>query len=728
MLDNNVNQKQQNIQQFQSLTPQQQEQLRQQIAMQAGNPELLKENIQDSYVANRVSNTTNDMKGMAWTASLAVPTWYAIAKGMDKYAEKCRGNYKDTVLYKIGNAGDRFTDWIRNSSFGQSSFAQGLNNKFNSFKNFFNKNIIEKSRVTRAFAHTPSRPDLPMVKTQMDGLIGFIGDQEYKQHVEGFLSQCKTPEGLAQYGADAADISKWKSELAKATTKEAKELVMQKAEFECVAKYSKNGKLPNLSVELNRFAVLTPEQRIAKLNNMKSVELGMIDHAELKKILEHPEKYYPRIYEACHNTNPKMYYMAYEPGTLKDKVIGRKVYFSETANKMASSLGEKAKTPEWQAVLKRTGMDKNLPKSWLGRTMTKFNNIILEGATNRVAGGKLIAIVQAWFLAEAIYKSAKAEGVGDKARTFAERLTELVAMFACIPPALMLMHRIGGLQYAGMTPEQVAKYRDALKLHNEKAMSGLFKNKVEWKASSDNLKKMRKAGVKNPFVNLCKRIGRIVTVGLEQIRPYDKKDIGVIKDGNKVFRKGIIAKLKDLWHHPKFGMKQMAGYPMRIGLGMMVIMPFFSKLAIKGCHKIFGKPKNSVLDEGNEPEPQKQQPIQNQTQLPPQLQNPQQNPQQNQRLNQPISQTPQNTPASQTNLLNKYKNQQTNQTTVNNTINNTVNNNSPQVNKPAEPVRTYIPSPIGVQLSKGEDMTSAEQAMQRAAIAEQQALQALKMN
>ena len=50
------------------------------------------------------------------------------------------------------------------------------------------------------------------------------------------------------------------------------------------------------------------------------------------------------------------------------------------------------------------------------------------------------------------------------------------------------------------------------------------------------------------------------------------------------------------------------------------------------------------------------------------------------------------------------------------------------MNKPAEPVRTYIPSPIGVQLSKGEDMTPAEQAIQRAAIAEQQALQALKMN
>ena len=84
---------------------------------------------------------------------------------------------------------------------------------------------------------------------------------------------------------------------------------------------------------------------------------------------------------------------------------------------------------------------------------------------------------------------------------------------------------------------------------------------------------------------------------------------------------------------------------------------------------------------------------------------------------------------SQTNLLNKYRNgqippQQMNNQPVqqNQTIQttNTVNNN--------EPVRTYIPSPIGVQLNAQEDVTAAEQAMQRADFAEQEALKTLKMN
>ena len=55
MLDNNVNNKQQLLQ-FRALSPQQAAQ--QQVAMQAVNPELLKENVQDSYVANRIGETT----------------------------------------------------------------------------------------------------------------------------------------------------------------------------------------------------------------------------------------------------------------------------------------------------------------------------------------------------------------------------------------------------------------------------------------------------------------------------------------------------------------------------------------------------------------------------------------------------------------------------------------------------------------------------------------------
>ena len=155
---------------------------------------------------------------------------------------------------------------------------------------------------------------------------------------------------------------------------------------------------------------------------------------------------------------------------------------------------------------------------------------------------------------------------------------------------------------------------------------------------------------------------------------------------------------------------------------MMVIMPFFSKLAIKCCHAIFGKPKNSVLDEDKE---SKDLQSEQQLQLPHQLQNPQAVQQQTNPFSAQNINQPQRTyiPSAQgvqilqdgkspTNLLNKYKNGQ-------------VQSDKKIVN---EPLRNYIPSPIGVQINSGENITEADKAMRRADATEQLALQTLKMN
>ena len=48
--------------------------------------------------------------------------------------------------------------------------------------------------------------------------------------------------------------------------------------------------------------------------------------------------------------------------------------------------------------------------------------------------------------------------------------------------------------------------------------------------------------------------------------------------------------------------------------------------------------------------------------------------------------------------------------------------------KANEPIRTYIPSPLGVQLQSNEDLSAADAAMRRAENAEKLALQTLKMN
>lgn len=715
MLDNNIYNKQQKPQ-FKAVLPQQAAQP--QVAMQAVNPELLKENVQDSYVANRIGETAEDPKGMLYTAALTVPTWFAISKGMDYYSNKSRGDFNDTVHHTVGQLGDDVTNYVKNSSFGKSSFANSINNGFKNFKGFLKKNFVDRFRITRAMAYTPSKPELPMVIGQADGMVG-MQLFDYPQHGEQFVKPLKYVEDLDCYGASKADIKKWKDLLNKASTPQARAEIMQRAELETILQNSRLKRTPaQIAKEISDFKALGEEAKILKLKDMKAFEWGYKDFAEMEAVQKDIHKRMPRVLEACHDANRKMFTRIWGTnhskwGRIKTWLFGREVYASETANKLAGSLGNVnlAENKELDSVLKKTGLDKKVPKSMLGKFLAKYNNLVLEGATNRVAGGKFVALMQAAYLADVLYKTAKADGAGEKVKTFAERFTEMIAFFVAMPFAIQLMHKVGGLQYAGMTKQQVEAYRQHLKIHNDKAMAAGFKDKAAWKASKDALKTELNAGVKNPITKLFKRIGRVVSVGLEQIRPYDTK---------AVTRNGVWEKIKDLFRHPKFGMKQMAGYPMRIILGMFMILPFLSKIAVKGSHLLFGKPKNSLLDEGKEPEKTQQMPQQQQPQLPPQLQQVQTPSQQTttQTTTTTSQQTGQSSPS---NLLNKYKNKTTTTTTTTQT----------SENKPAaaqEPVRTYIPSPVGVQIKQAEDLTAADEAMRRADLAEQQALQTLKMN
>ncbi len=727
MLDNDVNQKQK-IPQFQSMSQAQSLSAQQQQAMQAGNPELLKQNIEDSYVANRVSESADDPKGMLYTAGIAVPTWFAISQGMDYFAKKSRGNYEGTVQYKIGQFGDKVSNTVTDSGLAKSDFGQGIANGFKSFKNFVKTKIIDKSKILSSFAYTPSKPELDMVIGQYEGMRG-MQLFDYPQHGEQFVKPLKHVEDLDCYGAKEADINKFKDLINRATTPEAKAKILQEAEVETILRNSRrNLSASQINSELASFKALKPEQKIAKLKDMKAFEWGYNSFKEMEDIVKHAQNNMPKILQATNDANPRMFARIYgsmhsTTGKMVNKIFGREVYASETANKLAAALGnvDLKENPELANVLQRTGLDKKIPKTLFGKAFTKYSHMVLEGATNRVAGGKLVAIMQAGYLADVLYKTAKADGgFSEKAKTFAERFTEMLAFFICMPFALKLMHHIGGLQYIGMDKEAVKKYREAYEIHKAKSYGAQFKDKAAWKASRDNLKQMRNAGIKNPFTKLLKRVGRIVTVGLEQITPYYEKPFA---------RDGVMSKIKDLFKHPKFGMKQMAGYPMRIILGMMILLPMFNKIAVKSSHLLFGKPKHSVLDEGKEEEKTKQQ-SQNQPIPPQQLQQPNKQVNQAQQTQTVTQQTmSQNGVNGQSNLLNKYKNgqnQTVNSTTTTTTTTTTTNNSGDK--KQTEPVRTYIPSPMGVQLQANEDLSAADAAMRRADNAEKLALQALKMN
>lgn len=687
-------------------------------------PEKLKQNIQDTYVASRIGQLEeiNPIQQLG----VAIPVWYGLAQSMDVFAKKCRGAYTDTIQYKMGNMGDRVSEGVANSKFGKSSFAGWLKNSYNSVASSLKK-FLNKSAVYRAFDKTPSKPELPIVLGQAGGMKGALLF-DYPQIADNFMKPLKYAEDLDCYGASADDIRRvkelinnvgGKGKAADAT----KRAILQAEEFRLLS--------PDKSDDaVKAFKLMESGERALKLKELKAKALGFADLSTFEAVKKDIHSHLDDVINACKKVKPGVYSKidVHDNSTLNKvwgHLFGRKVEFSEMANKLIGS----------------KGLDNPYHKTKLGKLLPKFANMFLEGATNRVAGGKLVAMMQAWFVAEAIIRTAQAEK-GDKLRTFTERLTELVGFFMFMPAAIQLMHKLGGMQYAGMSPEAVAKYRQAVKEFNEKVANGFFiGNKKAYKAERQILKDQLKAGTKNPFAKLCKKIGRIITVGLEQVRPYSKHAV----------ESGFMGRLKDVFRNPKYWLKQCAGYPMRIVLAMFMIMPFFNKLGIKVSHAIFGKPKHSVLDDGKEQKPELTEA--QQQELIKMLQEAQK---------QQANQQPFVSNNSPTNLLNPYKPKPIVNTSPTNLLNmykagnpyqTPLSNDASQVpvvgiEAPGEPVRTYIPSPEPVKIiDKGEDpsrsyipsaapaqilpenqdTTAADKAIKRSEALEREALEMLSM-
>lgn len=252
--------------------------------------------------------------------------------------------------------------------------------------------------------------------------------------------------------------------------------------------------------------------------------------------------------------------------------MSRNITLSEAYNKMQMVKG--LKNPK-----QTTALGKLLPK-WAYKT--------IEGLTNGTAGGKFVIAMQATMLADAIYRTYKAPK-GEKLSTFMETMTNDVAMYMMIPLYTRYFNIVGGLKYLGMTTKQKEAYKAALGEFNTLAMNHQFASKDAYKAAKKTVTELRGAGSKwylKPF----RAIGRISDFGCERIAPFLKK--------GSTFTNG----LKRFWH----GLKGATGLG-RMIFAMAVISPILVKPIVKVSHAIFGKPTDSVLDDGSQKEKATQQ-------------------------------------------------------------------------------------------------------------------------
>lgn len=654
--------------------------------MQGAGSEQIKQSVDKSYLANRAK--ASEESNPAATLGLGTAAWLGINYGMDRFNPKCAGEYSESVLGKLGAMGDKFST--------QTTVGRGIESAFD----WINKKtsaLAQKSKIANALKNFSSKPEWGLVKSAAKGPEGFLASdieqvfQSYMNPLTGRQFKIfglplgpKTNyyQGLEQYGKMTQDeinnfvkSLKGKSYAEKALTLQKKELELLGANADIVAKIEGKTGLKGL-------------EKLAKSLKVKKLGFKSLrEYNELAgKYVENTEKL-SQILAKADNIKISVWRKPGILGKFTNWAFGRTVQTSECKNKLIAVLGKGNNTR-------------------LGRALPKSIAWFLEGTTNRFAGGKLAVAMQAGIFADMLYHTIKAPK-GEKGKTFAERFVNDFTYFIALSAGIMAMHKVGGLKYLGIKDQAgIEAYRKGVEAFKAKHAAGLLNNKKAYKFAQKRLDVLLgKQNVKGFFNKLFFKVGKLINLGNERIPAYKSTSKYNLNWLRKCANGNIL------------------GVPLRFAIPMLVISPFLAKLTTKTVHKIFGKPTNSVLDEDKEPEEVKtaQQQTQPQNNNIPEVNKPQQPPRN------PNQYTDSNLIKQRINAINGQ--QQINNVNPQQATPNAANPNVAQPtkeNEEKEPVRTYIPSPVGM-VPQTPDMSGINQAMSQADAAEKYVNSVLKM-
>ncbi len=692
------------------------------IPMQAGqvlpvniDREKLKENVDNSYLANRVKASSGEETNPLLYAGTGAAIWYGISQGMDVFNKKCATDYEKSIFGKLGAFGDRITNSWNNTAVGK----------------FFNKILgkgkdighwmSEKNDIAYALANHSTQPEWGFAKTPGKGVHGFLAmdmQQVFDEYLKPISSNSNrfswlrgkdvNPQKLEQYGLAQSEIDKFRNSL-KGKSFNEKALLLQKKELELLG--YKNDFIEHVSKTrgISGLEKIAHAKKIRKMGFKNLAEYNLVK----SDITAHPEKVMQALENATRNGDIKVsiWRKGGTLGKISSHLFGRQISFKEYLNKYKAALGKGNSTA-------------------LGRALPKALSWFMEGCTNRFAGGKIAVAMQAGIFADMLINTFKAPK-GEKGKTLIERFVNDFTYFMAMPLGIVAMHKVGGLKYAGMTTDQVDDYRKALKEFNDKVRNGNLADKALYKQEKLKLKNMLKANVKNPITKLFKKIGKLINIGNETIlarRSNAKWNMNIFRKSGNFFR-------------------NLAGVPLRIAIPLAIISPFLAKLTTKGAHAIFGRPTKSVLDEDKEEKNSQTPTIEEQKALQEALL----------KAAQAQNNAKAAMPQSQTNLINQYVQKQNNinkpntyansqtrqipstaiksntpqQAVDNKNIGNLQNKTTAQISEtlPQKPEKPrYIPSPeCKIAGNPTEDYSKAETALKNCDAAEKQVKDTLAM-
>lgn len=502
------------------------------------NPDDVAQNVAQNSMLKGVKDDDENSMFSPKTFLISLPVWLAMVFGMDKFNAACGGDYNKGLLGKVGEFGDKIT---KKAPFLETFFTKAAAAK----EKFMTKFVVPKHKILYAFFKTPAEPVNKGAMTPYKGTSAEIASNAVttlRTHMDGggklFLDG-------KEFTAEDLKLLEENSYTKESIEKIIKICSQQPEGAEALVKIERAGKIPLIDFFTKKPVYLTDILQFTK------------------------------------------------------KFMLRPTRFSEFANKLS------AFKPETLTQTSRLG--KFLPKAMI-RT--------IEGITNGTAGGKIAVLMGAYFVADAIRKTMKApKGNGEKRKTFAENMIYNLGWYLTMPFGLGIMYKSGGFKYLGMTADKLKEYREELAKFNNAVEAGQYNTKEAYNAAKKTLKTTLKgllkgdigiaekdaAGtkalkvLKNVVYQPLKLAGKVLTVGLDTIKPFNPK--GLAKESS------IIDKLAHTFMYGKASTLQRgAGFVLRFGLFMFAISPFLGKLCAKGSHIIFGKPTKSVLDEDKEPE------------------------------------------------------------------------------------------------------------------------------
>ena len=645
-----------------------------------GQPQIVPkvmEGAQDTYVAQRAEKVEKDWM----TVPATILAWFGICKGTDYFNNKLMSKeYAETPFAKLGAFGDKVTDGYRNSGFAQSGFGQWLHKARINTKTFFRDRVIGKNKVLSSIRDNPTIPEWSMPYTESKGLLG-KHTIDVKQLLEGFMADPASADHLERVGYTKEQIQGFKEKL-KGLNKEQKLAFLKQKEASALG------------------------CNVAELKDYRAKALGFNDAKHLEGLLTKLDDHGKEVMEALGKSKNGICFVQEAGegrlGFLRKFFFKRKVTTKEIYNK-------------YKLVLNEGGA-----KSKLGRILSKGGAWYMEGTTNRFAGGKMVALLQAIFIAQAFSAAVnKGEGFGDKVRTFIERFNELISYIFSAALGVFGLYHVAGMKYAGMSKDEVKAYRDAIKQFNADVVADKFTgNKKAYKEAWKKVEAMRFKKTNGFFTRMFQRLGGFLNTGNEQREVYRAA-------------KGTM-NLNWLRKFNHWTAKNPLSFVIR-GLPIMfAVIPFIAKVTTKCSNAIFGKPKHSLLDEEKEEaEAAKAKEIEAQMAA---LQ--QDAAARQQASIQHEQQMMNNQNAPRMDLLEKYKKQQLAQQPQpvqpqQTATTEVVNNDDPNrkyipSSKGVEinPEYTYVPSSAGVQLN-APDYSKAEEAMRKSVEVENEVMRVL---